>query len=62
MLTEKLLCDYDLLYITANAAMSEYYDRYAKSNNDVELVSLNQAQKMVNWNAKGRWRMDGKKN
>lgn len=61
MLTDKLICDYDLLYITANAAMSEYYDRFAKCDKDVELVSLELAQKMVNWNAKGRWRMDWKK-
>ena len=58
MLTEKLHSDYDVLYISGNAAMSEYYDQYLKNNQEVELTSLEDAKKMINWNSKGSWKMD----
>jgi hypothetical protein len=61
MATEKVLNDYDILYIAANAALSEFYDRYIKNNQDVELVPLEQTHHIVNFNGKGSWRMDWKK-
>ena len=56
--TERVSCDYDVLYITGDAGISEYYDKHAQYDPSVELVPLDQTQKMIDWNSKGRWRTD----
>jgi hypothetical protein len=56
--TEKVLCDYDILYITGNAGISEFYDRFAKDDENVDLVPLDKVRDMIDFNSKGRWRLD----
>ena len=50
--------DYDVLYITGNAAMSEAYDRFGKNDPHVELMNLAQTRQMVRWRYHGTWRND----
>lgn len=56
--TEKALVDYDILYITGNAAISTYYDLYGQFNEEIELVSLEKTKKLIAWNSQGSWRLD----
>ena len=53
--------DYDLLYISANAAVSCSYDRFGKSDEDVELLSRERTRSMVKIQFKGTWRTDANK-
>ena len=57
----KVHCDYDILYISGNAGISEYYDQCMQHNPRVELVSLEETGKMINFNPKSSWRLDGRK-
>lgn len=50
--------DYDVLFITANAAVSEAYDLFGKGNPRVELVGLAETRQMVRWKHGGMWRRD----
>jgi hypothetical protein len=54
-------CDYDILYISGNAGISEYYDQILQHDPYVELVSREQARAMINFNSKGSWRLDRRK-
>ena len=54
----RVTCDYDILYISANAAVSEFYDRYCKTDKDVELTSLKTTDKMIQIVCLGSWRVD----
>lgn len=53
--------DYDVLYITANAAVSEAYDRFGKDDPHVELVGLAETRQMVRWKYGGMWRQDARR-
>ncbi|MBQ7251912.1 MAG: hypothetical protein IJS32_04845 [Kiritimatiellae bacterium] len=50
--------DYDVLYITANAAVSEAWDRFGKNDPRVELTELSETRQMVRWKHGGMWRRD----
>lgn len=50
--------DYDVLYITGNAAMSEAWDRFGKDDPHVDLVGLAETRRMVRWQYHGMWRRD----
>lgn len=50
--------DYDVLYISANAAVSEAYDTFGKNDSDVELTSLEQTRRIMKWRYGGSWRKD----
>lgn len=50
--------DYDVLYITGNAAMSEAWDRFGKGDPHTELVGLAETRRMVRWQYHGMWRQD----
>lgn len=50
--------DYDVLYITGNAAMSEAWDRFGKDDPRVELTGLEETRQMVRWQYHGMWRKD----
>ena len=49
--------DYDILYIGANAMLSQSYDEY-KNKGDIELFSIKQRDKMFKVSNKGSWRTD----
>lgn len=51
-------CDYDVLYIGANAALSTAYDRHGKDDSAVELISREQSKRMIHWRYLGSWRKD----
>lgn len=53
--------DYDVLYITGNAAMSEAWDRFGKDDPHVELVGWAETRQMVRWQYHGMWRQDAGK-
>lgn len=50
--------DYDVLYITGNAAMSEAWERFGKDDPRVELTGLEKTRQMVRWQYHGMWRKD----
>ena len=50
--------DYDILFITGNAAASTAYDQFGKNDPDVELVPLDETKKMIKVWYKGTWRTD----
>lgn len=53
-------CDYDILFIGANAFVSEVYEQVGqKMLNDVELLNFWQTRRMVQVSSKGSWRTDG---
>ena len=52
--------DYDILFITGNAAISTAYDRYGKNDKSVELTGLAESRHMIKWHYRGSWRMDNK--
>jgi len=52
--------DYDVLYITGNAAMSEALDRFGKNDPLVELTGLAETRQMVRWQYHGMWRKDAR--
>lgn len=58
MRTYTLVRDYDLLFITANAAATTAYHQFGKDDPQVELVSLAHTHRMIKWHFKGRWRKD----
>ncbi|NLG36284.1 MAG: hypothetical protein GX548_13120, partial [Lentisphaerae bacterium] len=50
--------DYDILYITGNAAVSTAYDRFGKDDASVELVDLRVSKQMIKWHYRGSWRRE----
>lgn len=50
--------DYDILYITANAAVSAAYDQFGKDDLSVERVDLVSTRRMLKWRYGGAWRRD----
>lgn len=50
--------DYDILYITGNAAISTVYDIYGKNNSSVELVPLEESKKAFEVHSKKSWRLE----
>ena len=50
--------DYDLLYISANAAVSTSYDRHGKDDASVELLPRETMRSMIKVTYKGTWRTD----
>jgi hypothetical protein len=50
--------DYDILYITGNAAISTAYDAFGKDDPAVELVGLAASKSMLKWHYQGSWRRD----
>lgn len=50
--------DYDILYITGNAAVSTAYDRFGKTDAGVERIGLEGSRRMLKWHYQGAWRMD----
>ena len=53
-------CDYDILFIAGNGAVSTAYDLFGKTDNEVECVPLAQARKMAKLKYTGSWRTDKK--
>lgn len=51
-------CDYDILFIGANACVSELYERFGSHISDVELLNFWQSRRMVAVSSKGSWRTD----
>lgn len=49
--------DYDILYIGANAMVSEVYDRYIDKDS-IDLLCENDMRQMVNFSSRGSWRKD----
>ncbi|MBU1694419.1 MAG: hypothetical protein KKC51_10705 [Verrucomicrobia bacterium] len=56
----ELKTDYDLLFISANAAVSTAYDRFGKGDPTVELVSRPETREIMKIDYKGTWRTDRK--
>lgn len=56
--TLELKCDYDLLYISANAVASTGYDLYGRPDPAVELTSREDTRKLIKIHYKGRWRVE----
>ncbi len=50
--------DYDILYITGNAAVSTAYDRFGKNDSSVELMDLPESKRMIKWHYRGSWRRE----
>ncbi len=50
--------DYDVLYITGNAAVSTAYDRFGKNDPSVELLDLNESRSRIKCHYHGSWRTD----
>lgn len=50
--------DYDILYIGANAMMSEMYEDYGKYLCDIELVDYKTTRKMIEISSNGSWRKE----
>lgn len=50
--------DYDILYITGNAAVSTAYDHFGKNDPAVELMGLDESKRMIKWHYSGSWRKD----
>lgn len=50
--------DYDILYITGNAAVSTAYDQFGKNDPAVELIGLDESKRMIKWHYSGSWRKD----
>jgi hypothetical protein len=54
----KVQCDYDILYIGANAMMSTMYDQVGQYRDDIELVAEMTTKTMVTISSNGSWRTD----
>jgi hypothetical protein len=50
--------DYDILYIGANAMMSEMYNDIGKYRCDIELVDYKTTRKMIKISSNGSWRIE----
>ena len=50
--------DYDILYITGNAAISTAYDQFGRQDSRVELIDLATSRRMLKWRYEGAWRKD----
>jgi len=50
--------DYDILFISGNAAISTAYDRFGKNDDSVELIDRDKARSMIKWHYRGTWRTD----
>lgn len=50
--------DYDILYITGNAAVSTAYDQFGKNDPAVELLGLDESKRLIKWHYSGSWRKD----
>lgn len=57
----KVIKDYDILYIGANAMMSKVYNEVGRYDKDVELVDKETVKRMINISSKGSWRTDKNK-
>lgn len=53
--------DGDIIYLTGNQAVTEFYHYFAKFDDGIELVPVAATQKLININSKGRWRMNKRK-
>jgi len=51
-------CDYDILFIGANAFVSELYEKEGQNRSDVEMLNFWQTRRMVQVSSKGSWRTD----
>ena len=58
--THQVRKDYDILYIGANAMMSEIYDNLGKYQTDIELIDLKTSKEMIKISSKGSWRKEPK--
>ena len=54
----RLQRDYDVLFITGNAAASTAYDRFGRDDPGVELTGLAEARRMIKLHYQGSWRTD----
>lgn len=50
--------DYDILFITGNAAASTAYDRFGRTDPAVELLPASESRRLLKWHYKGTWRKD----
>ena len=50
--------DYDVLYISANGAVSSAYDRFGQGDPSVERTDLANSRRMMKWRYGGSWRTD----
>lgn len=56
----KIQRDYDILYIGANAMMSQMYNTVGQYQSDIERVPMGIVKQMVSISSKGSWRTDKK--
>jgi hypothetical protein len=56
----EIKCDYDILYVGANAMMSQMYNEVGQYRTDIELVPLAIVNQLVSISSKGSWRTDKK--
>ena len=49
--------DYDILYISGNALVSEIYDKYYEKG-EIDLISYDERQQLIRYSSKGSWRTD----
>jgi len=57
LLTSRVSCDYDILYIGANAMISEAYHEY-KNHGKIQLTSKKQRKRMIRLACRGSWRTE----
>jgi len=50
--------DYDVLYVTGNAAVSTAYDRFGRNDAGVERIGLEESRRMLKWHYRGSWRTE----
>ena len=48
--------DYDVLYITGNAAVSTAYDQFGRTDPTVERTDLETSRRLMKWQYRGSWR------
>ena len=51
-------CDYDILYITGNAAASAAYALFGQNDPDVERMDRGTSRRWIHWKYRGTWRTD----
>lgn len=58
MQRHKPTCDYEILWIGANAYISEFFDQDGAFRQDVQLTSFAQTRSLVSVSSRGSWRTD----
>lgn len=58
MLRYEVKRDYDVLFITGNAAASTAYDRFGRSDPAVELIPSSESRRLMKWHYRGTWRLE----